>query len=287
MQPATPDDSTRVAEIHEAMIEATVGPYLLQRWQFDQMQRAEDSEVRANFDGDANPSGFSATVMPERLPYPSMVNWLIDRMTLTSDEYYAQLDDQARIYSFSMAGDFDTSTIDRVKLSLSKAFEGGKSLEDWRADLKTVLDDAGLAESDITKARAQLIYRNAWANANQGAKWQELQSPIRRGVIGMLRYLTIGDDRVRPTHAAMNKHTAPPDDPIWNTWRPPCGHNCRCTLITFTSRDVARGRVEASGSAPTHTADDNGNMIPVEPDPGWGSAPAPLSSDFSEVILHG
>lgn len=48
----------------------------------------------------------------------------------------------------------------------------------------------------------------------------------------MLRYVTVGDERVRASHAAMNGIQRPMSDPIWDKIYPPNGWNCRCTVIT-------------------------------------------------------
>lgn len=50
----------------------------------------------------------------------------------------------------------------------------------------------------------------------------------------MLRYVTVGDERVRASHAAMNGLQRPMSDPIWDKIYPPNGWNCRCTVVTTT-----------------------------------------------------
>lgn len=50
----------------------------------------------------------------------------------------------------------------------------------------------------------------------------------------MLRYVTVGDERVRASHEAMNGIQRPMSDPIWDKIYPPNGWNCRCTVITTT-----------------------------------------------------
>ena len=47
----------------------------------------------------------------------------------------------------------------------------------------------------------------------------------------MLRYVTVGDERVRASHEAMNGIQRPMSDPIWDKIYPPNGWNCRCTVI--------------------------------------------------------
>ncbi len=45
------------------------------------------------------------------------------------------------------------------------------------------------------------------------------------------RYVTAGDDRVRPSHAKWHGFTSRSDDPIWPTINPPSDFNCRCDKI--------------------------------------------------------
>lgn len=44
------------------------------------------------------------------------------------------------------------------------------------------------------------------------------------------QYLSMSDDRVRPSHRAMSGRVYRHDDPIWDTHYPPNGFNCRCTV---------------------------------------------------------
>ncbi|MEE4248093.1 MAG: phage minor head protein, partial [Kangiellaceae bacterium] len=56
------------------------------------------------------------------------------------------------------------------------------------------------------------------------------------------KYLTAGDDRVRPSHEAMDGTKLPKDDPFWETAWPPNGWNCRCEVVPIfgKSRRVTR-----------------------------------------------
>lgn len=44
-----------------------------------------------------------------------------------------------------------------------------------------------------------------------------------------MQFLTVGDERVRKAHAALDGFTAPRNDPIRRRLRPPLSHGCRCT----------------------------------------------------------
>lgn len=53
-------------------------------------------------------------------------------------------------------------------------------------------------------------------------------------IFPLLRYLTVGDDRVRPSHMALDNITRPVNDPIWNRIAPQNGWRCRCRLIQLS-----------------------------------------------------
>jgi hypothetical protein len=60
----------------------------------------------------------------------------------------------------------------------------------------------------------------------------------------------------------MSGYIAHIDDAIWQQWTPPCGFNCRCTLIALSAReavDRGYGKQERPNA---------------QPDPGFGSAVA-------------
>ena len=53
-------------------------------------------------------------------------------------------------------------------------------------------------------------------------------------VLPLLQYQTIGDGRVRPTHAALDNIIRPISDPFWKQYYPPNGWRCRCTVIQLS-----------------------------------------------------
>lgn len=55
------------------------------------------------------------------------------------------------------------------------------------------------------------------------------------------QYRAIMDSRTRPAHAAMNGKVYDYRHPIWNTWYPPNGFNCRC-YVKSLSLDQAKER---------------------------------------------
>lgn len=60
------------------------------------------------------------------------------------------------------------------------------------------------------------------------AKWEQFEEDGDRY---FLQYRTQNDSKVRPEHAALHGVTLPITDPFWETYYPPNGWNCRCTVV--------------------------------------------------------
>ena len=66
---------------------------------------------------------------------------------------------------------------------------------------------------------------NAHYSAIMADKWDRFAED------DWLQYSTVGDRHVRPSHAILDKHTAPKSDVFWKNNYPPNGWNCRCIAV--------------------------------------------------------
>ena len=120
-------------------------------------------------------------------------------------------------------------------------FSGLKTFHELNEAFPSLVDDTGNRKSferflnDVQKIdetyncnylRAE--YNFAHSSALMAAKWEEFSQD---GDSYNLQYRTVGDDHVRPEHAALNGTTLPFSDPFWNSYYPPNGWNCRCTVV--------------------------------------------------------
>ena len=71
-------------------------------------------------------------------------------------------------------------------------------------------------------------YEFAVGSAEVAAKWSGFSDDATRYY---LQYRTAGDNKVRDEHAALNGTTLPKDDPFWDSYMPPNGWRCRCTVV--------------------------------------------------------
>lgn len=75
----------------------------------------------------------------------------------------------------------------------------------------------------------QAEYQTAKASSRMGAEWKRIEADA--DVLPLLKYQTVGDGRVRPTHAALDNIVRPYNDAFWKQYYPPNGWRCRCTVV--------------------------------------------------------
>jgi len=72
-------------------------------------------------------------------------------------------------------------------------------------------------------------YNAAISQSRSASMWMEIEANAE--LLPMLTYQTVGDGRVRPEHAMLDEISRPVGDKFWNTYFPPNGWNCRCTVL--------------------------------------------------------
>lgn len=72
-------------------------------------------------------------------------------------------------------------------------------------------------------------YHQTVANANMAGKWQDFQR--NKELYPNLKYVTVGDKRVRPEHEILEGTVKPLNDPWWNDNLPPNDWGCRCDVV--------------------------------------------------------
>lgn len=81
-------------------------------------------------------------------------------------------------------------------------------------------------------------YEFAAASAQMAGKWAEFAAD---GDNFNLQYRTANDGNVRQEHAILDGITLPVSDPFWNSYFPPNGWRCRCSVV-----QVRKGKYETS-----------------------------------------
>lgn len=120
----------------------------------------------------------------------------------------------------------------------------------------------------LARTQSAVAYSAGQRNANR--------DPAVDEILWGYEYVTVGDDRVRPTHRALEGYRAPKGDPIWKSIFPPNGFNCRCTAIEIYQDD----RLADPTDFPPAVDTGGGMMAQPGPDEGWDFDPGDVFPDL-------
>ena len=111
---------------------------------------------------------------------------------------------------------------------LNEAFPSLVDEQGNKKPFERFLNDVQKIDDTYNRNYLRAEYNFAHSSAVMAAKWEEFSHD---GDTYNLQYRTVGDDHVRPEHAALNGTTLPFSDAFWDSYYPPNGWNCRCTVV--------------------------------------------------------
>ncbi|WP_053081874.1 phage minor head protein [Methylobacterium aquaticum] len=199
--------------------------------------------------------------------------------------------EHARAFTVAKSTGFDI--LRDVYEGAAQALAEGRTLQDFARDLRPTLEAKGWwgrkevtdpATGEVRVAqlgsirRLRTIFDTNLRVSYAAGHWAQFER--NRTARPILRYVAVLDGRVRPAHALRHNVALPIDDPFWDTWAPPCGWGCRCTLQSLSLRDFAQMRGELKTAPPPDTWRTYANTrtgevtrVPDGIDPGWGYNP--------------
>ena len=131
---------------------------------------------------------------------------------------------------------------------LNEAFPSLIDENGGRKPFERFLNDVQKIDGTYNRNYLRAEYNFVQSSAEMAAKWEQFAEDGDRY---NLQYRTAGDDKVRPEHAALNGVTLPMTDPFWESYYPPNGWGCRCTVVQVrkskypvTPQDEAMARGE-------------------------------------------
>lgn len=204
-------------------------------------------------------------------------------------EVYAE--EHAKAFTFAKSAGFDV--MNDVFGALETSLKEGKTLRDFAKSLTPVLQQKGwwrrklavdpnTGEQQLVQLgsprRLELIFNVNMRVSYAAGHWANFER--NRRARPFLRYVCILDGRTRPEHRKRHNLCLPVDHPYWDTWAPPCGWNCRCTLQAMSQAEVDRMRDELIFEPPaddlipwTNKVTGEIRNIPRGIDPGWDHNP--------------
>ncbi len=219
----------------------------------------------------------------ERIPkLPS--SWSDDRIVrralsflegkdLLTPAQFAKLSDSARHGAFKIAGVTRKTMLDIARREVQRGIRAGESATEVGFRLNRKFAAQGY--QPLRPWHAELVAEQNFLGAYGAASWEALHDPRVAPLIPFFRYVTMADERVRPTHAVFHNRFYRRDNPIWNTIWPPNGFRCRCKVVGVTVNTVNTYGIREDRVPQYATVVKGGKQVRVRalPDEGFRSNP--------------
>lgn len=193
--------------------------------------------------------------------YADVVDFLQRRLEVSDGMVDAV---RARMYSSASASFEDASgaIVEEFRQAIDSAISQGANTRQTVDLLSERLKSIGVSAEN--PHLIETIYRTEASLAYNAGRFETNQSPEIDSILWGYEYVTVGDDRVRPSHAALDGLRRPKDDPIWESILPPNGYNCRCTVV-----EIFKDETLASNRDPAPVVLEDGTVAQGGPDEGF------------------
>lgn len=200
------------------------------------------------------------------VPWQDAIDQAQSRGVVLPEAYYA-LPDELKGQAQTISGMTRLDQIQRVQDAMTARLKDGGTFAQFQKEAAEI--DHGLNKNHL-----DLVFRNAVQNAYQAGHWRNFEA--NKSSRGYLMYSSINDGRTRPAHRALSGIIRPVDDAFWATHSPPCGHRCRCTLISMTE---AQAKARSPSGEGLNKASEG-----LSADKGWGYKPTENHQALSKLL---
>ena len=161
---------------------------------------------------------------------------------------FGALPNQLKQRAFTIAGIEQMDALRKLRDIIAKLPEGA-NWENVKKDLAAEISIYTGVDAKAAKARAEHTLRMQGFQAYAVARHQQQMSTVGSHPYWM--YETVGDNRVRAGHAALDGKVLRADDPWWKTHYPPWDWGCRCIVIALDEEDAQKFGISEHNDMPT------------------------------------
>src|ERR1035437_6062212 len=149
---------------------------------------------------------------------------------------------QYRNDAFTVAGVSDQRLIQKIRDALSETLAKGGTRDDFEKEVNALTSDAGVEK--LAAFELDTVFQTNAGKAYSAGRLEQMKEPGMMDALPYWQYWTVGDLRVRPTHAVLDGFCARAIAPVWLKIYPPSGFNCRCSVIPILPEDAPEGSDE-------------------------------------------
>ena len=170
----------------------------------------------------------------ETFPNEAAVDYITGK-AVADPKNFGNLPPQLKQRAFTVAGIEQMDMLRKLRDTIAK-LPAGANWDEVKRDLAADLSDYVGGDAKAAKARAEHLLRVQGFQAYAVARHQQQMATAKS--FPYWKYETVGDNRVRPGHAALDGKVLRADDPWWNTHYPPWDWGCRCIVIALDEDDA-------------------------------------------------
>lgn len=160
--------------------------------------------------------------------YASALRILKKRIEIPSGDL-SKLQSKIKSTALKVLNDVSDNVEEKLRDTVGGLLEEGAHVKEATQTLDEAFDALGLTKKN--NFQLETVFRTQTALTFSAGRWQADQDEAIQEILWGYKYVTVGDDRVRPEHEELDGVTLPKDDPFWDTFWPPNGWNCRCQAI--------------------------------------------------------
>lgn len=174
------------------------------------------------------------------LPWEEALQAFVERVPQNKNELqrllkaYAQRSDEARRLALEQIQKF-------VKGSLERHIAEGGTYGDFADDLEAGKESLGITTAD--PAYLKMVFRTNVQSAYGAGRFRAITDPDVIELRPYVQYRTVGDARVRPEHAVLDRGIYLAASPEWHRIAPPNSFNCRCSMCSLSRDEVVGEKV--------------------------------------------
>lgn len=146
---------------------------------------------------------------------------------VVSKKVFNELSKEAQQSAFTVSGVYREDVLQGLKSELVTALKEGSTQQETIKRFKDILSTG--KHQELGEFHLETVFRTNMSTAYSTGRRRGLEEIT--DAFPFWEYHTVGDDRVRPAHAALNGITLRFDNAFWNTHFPRWDFNCRCLVI--------------------------------------------------------
>lgn len=185
----------------------------------------------------------------QTVPFERQIAYFSKKINLPTNSY-DEVSAMMHDYAFVVAGANTAEMVADFRRAMDRAITDGQSFDEFKKHYKEI---AKRHQFDDSNHRAKLIYTtNLYASYNHGR--YEQQSRLR-DVLPYWQYQHNDNANPRLHHKALDGVVYRADDPWWQSYYPPRGYNCHCTVRAYDDKDLERYGLTVSTPPPIEYED--------------------------------